>query len=65
MIIKHTVNNIDYILSNENLCVGDKVYPISRGRTCELTNPKKSYHIHYEYDFREQSNLMYKSPPYL
>jgi len=47
MIIQHTHNNIDYILSNENLKTGDKVYPISRGRTSGNT------HIHYEYDFRD------------
>jgi len=47
MIIQHTYKGIDYILSNENLKVGDRVFPISRGRTW---NDK---HIHYEYDFRD------------
>lgn len=47
MIIQHTYKNIDYILSNENLKVDDKVYPISCGRTAG------NIHIHYEYDFRD------------
>jgi len=46
MIIQHTHNDIDYILSNENLKVGDRVCPISRGRTYG------DKHIHFEYDFR-------------
>lgn len=47
MIIQHTYKEIDYILSNENLKVGDAVFPISRGRTWNNT------HIHFEYDFRD------------
>jgi len=47
MIIQHTYRGIDYILTNENLKEGDKVFPISRGRSYGDT------HIHYEYDFRD------------
>jgi hypothetical protein len=47
MIIQHTYKEIDYILSNENLKVNDKVFPISRGRTWNDT------HIHFNYDFRD------------
>lgn len=47
MIIQHTYKDIDYILTNENLKEGDKVFPISRGRSYGDT------HIHYEYDFRD------------
>jgi len=53
MIIRHQYKDVDYILSNENLQEGDKVYPISRGRTCEPGNWKQAYHIHYNYDFRD------------
>jgi hypothetical protein len=56
MIIQHTYNSIDYILSNENLKKGDRVYPISRGRTAGNT------HIHYEYDFRDFMSGFPKEP---
>lgn len=53
MIVKYTKNKIDYILSNENLEKGDKVYPISRGRCCTYHIHLSSYYVHYEYDFRD------------
>ena len=51
MIIQHTYRGIDYILSNEDLKEGAKVYPISNGRVCENT-----VYIHYEYDFKIYSS---------
>lgn len=38
---------VKYVLSNENLAVDDKVFPISRGRTIN------NVHVHEEFDFRD------------
>ena len=48
MIVKHKYNGKEYTLTNENLQNGDKVYPISRGRS----NSEKFTYEHWEFDWR-------------
>jgi hypothetical protein len=47
MITKYIYEGTEYTLSNENLVVGDMVFPISRGRTID------NVHVHEEFDFRD------------
>lgn len=44
---KYVYENVEYTFSNENLKVGDKVFPISRGK---VTDDKFE---HWEFDFRD------------
>ena len=48
MIVKKKYNGKEYTLSNENLKNGDKVYPISNGRS----NTEKFTYDHHEFDWR-------------
>jgi hypothetical protein len=48
MITTHNYNGKIYTLSNENLQVGDKVYPISQGK-CDSKN---FTYEHWEFDYR-------------
>jgi hypothetical protein len=59
MKIKHKYNGKTYTLSNENLQNGDKVYPISRGKS----NSEKFTYEHWGFDWR---NFMcgWKSEPH-
>lgn len=49
MIVSHTYNNKIYVLSNDDLKVGDEVYPISNG----ISDDKTFTYKHKEFDFRE------------
>ena len=48
MIVKHKYNGKEYTLSNENLQNGDKVYPISRGKS----NSEKFTYEHWSFEWR-------------
>jgi len=49
MLVSHTYKNKIYVFSNEDLKVGDEVFPISNG----ISDSKTFTYKHEKFDFRE------------